>query len=94
MTHAQLTKLATLPGAILDPNGSRVGGVIEPGYTVRGHYSTPPRMGHPFVLDRYESNGVEVPGLFTTSPVVLLSRSDDGSIGLKTVNSIYRLTPL
>lgn len=94
LVHAQLTKLSTLPDADIHPAGARGLGPITDGYTVLGHYANPPKLGEHFVLNRYESNGVKVPGVYSTSPVMLISREDHGSIGFKTMNSIYRLTPL
>jgi len=89
--HAKLVKLSTLPGADIDPFGARGNGPIEDGYTTLGHYGQPPKLGDRFVLYRYESNGVAADGVYTTSPVMLISREDSGNIGFKTMNSTYRL---
>lgn len=89
--HASLTKLSTLPGATVDPFGARDRGPIEDGYFVLGFYVNPPTVGHPFVIARYNSNGVEVDGFMRTSPVEDVSLTDEGYL-FRTANSTYRLT--
>lgn len=93
--HISLTKLSRLPDC---PNGVLVteGGEssIEVDYTIRGHYYEAPKRGQPFVVSRYERNGVPIYGVFTTSPVQLISRNDNGDLGIKTENSIYLMKTL
>jgi hypothetical protein len=87
--HARLTKLSTLPGATIDPEGARGQGPIEEGYYVLGYYIEEPVVGQPFRMVRYESNGVKAFGIMTTSPVVEIKDSS-----FKTANSIYQLIKL
>lgn len=90
-THAQLTKISTLPGATVDPFGARGNGPIEDGYFVLGYYVEPPTIGQPFVMSRYNSNGLEIDGFFRTSPVEDVSPTTDGYV-FRTANSTYRIT--
>ncbi len=90
MTHIQLTKLTRLPDR---PDGQLMAwdrfGSIEVGYVIKGHYDSPPKIGEAFIVNRYERNGVKIDGEFSTSPVQLISRTDDGKTQIQTVNSIY-----
>lgn len=93
--HVQVTKLTRLPNR---PNGDLLAidhiGSIEEGYTLRG-YMTPPKLGEPFRVDRYERNGVKAIGQFTTSPVQKIGDIyDDGTFCIETENSVYQLEDL
>lgn len=89
-THARLTKLVGLPGGIVEPFGARGAGPIVEGYEVKGYFDNLPTVGHPFLMARYESNGVRVPGIFTTSPVAKVEEDEKG-VTFETHNSKYRL---
>jgi hypothetical protein len=91
--HAKLTKVSTLPGATVDPFGARGQGPIGQDYYVKGYYLDSPTIGQPFYMTRYNSNGVEVDGLFRTSPVESVDKVDD-HIVFRTMNSTYRLEAL
>lgn len=94
LTHAKLTKLATLPNATVAPWGGRDLGPINDGYEVKGHYWVAPEVGSTFTIGRYESNGVKVEGFFRTSTVTEVTPGDGGVITFRTLNSTYQLTPL
>ncbi len=93
MTHARLTKLSTLPNAVIDPLGARGSGPIQDGYTVLGYYLEAPKVGSSFTIARYNSNGVEVDGFMRTSVVTEVSTRDDGYV-FTTANSTYQLIHL
>lgn len=93
MIHARLTKLSTLPGGQVAPDGGRDGKPIHEGYTVKGHYVNPPKVGEGFRVLRYESNGVAIPGIMDTSPVTRVSAIAAG-YRFETMNSVYELVHL
>lgn len=85
-THARLTKVSTLPGAVIDPLGARGVEPIKNGYCVLGHYVDEPEVGMPFSLTRYRTNDVDALGIYQTS---FVTKIIDG--GFETLNSVYRL---
>lgn len=90
-THAKLIKASTLPTGEIDPLGNRGLGPIDPGHMVLGFFTDPPTIGKPFILFRYSSNGVEVAGIYRTSPVTELTGFDNG-YSFATLNSTYNLS--
>ena len=94
MTKISLIKVARLPDR---PEGTLVTldnwQPISTGYSIKGVYEIPPRVGHPFHVERHERNGVEMLGDFTTS--IVQSITAEGSVTvLTTENSIYHMETL
>lgn len=87
-THAQLTKVMGLTNPVWQGEP----GLFE-GYSIKGHYNTPPTIGERFVVDRYWRNGVTVLGRCRTSPVRVVEATRDG-FAFTTDNSAYVLIHL
>lgn len=87
-THCQLTKIANLS----NPAWEGEPGLFE-GYTLKGHYATPPTVGERFVVERYWRNGIEVNGRCRTSPVRIVEPTPNG-FAFTTDNSAYVLIHL
>lgn len=69
------------------PIGVGSGTVSLPtGYELSGYMIRPPKIGSSLIIVRISRNGVEVPGLFRSSPVTGIS----GEF-IHTTNSIYSL---
>ena len=77
MTHIKLTKVSEKKEG------------YDEGYFVLGRYASPPEVGKVFNVWRYNRNGVEVDGLFSTSPIV----SIEGNL-IQTKNSTYKIEPI
>lgn len=58
------------------------------GYTCSGVLALTPALGHRIVIDREERNGVAVPGLFTSSPVKMITYEGNGGF-LHSLNSVW-----
>jgi hypothetical protein len=83
-TPIRLTKVADL-GTIPDHP-------IFNGYTVEGLTSEPrPAVGLRFAFLRTNRNGVEILGVFSTSPVTHIESATDKRVTFKTANSSYVL---
>lgn len=86
--HVRLTKISSIrPGSLPD------------GYWSEGFLLLPICRGEPILMERYsraarepgETSPVICLGAYESSAVQLWSRSDDGSVGIKTENSVWRL---
>jgi hypothetical protein len=85
--HVKLTKVNALEGR---PNTKDVD------YFVKGYIDNEPEIGAMFYVDRYERNGVEVPGVFKTSPVqkILREGPDSSAVLIHTENSVWYMEKL
>lgn len=88
MKHCRVKKIEQLPDR---PVGVGSGGEINTGYEVTGYLFDIPVIGKPLEMFRYKRNDIETIGLFKTSAIKEIEKSDNG-ITLKTQNSIYILT--
>jgi hypothetical protein len=90
----RIRKLGPAPEANFEPGewedyqiGQKNPGVSVPtDYWLEGYLRGPIEVGKPVVIDRTSRNGVEISGLFESSPVVAIL---DG--GFETENSVYQL---
>jgi len=82
--HAKLTKLSSKPNR---PSG------LSDGYYVKGDYSSAPEVGKPFLIHRYERNGVLAEGYLQTSYVLNVRKTKMG-YSFETQNSKYRVRHL
>lgn len=62
---------------------------IHDGYWVRGFLTKPVQVGHPILLWRIERNGEKVSGVFTTSPVQMISSVTPPVWVIETENSTF-----
>lgn len=96
-THIRLTKVTRLPdrpnGDLLPADSHTERGAIVEGYAIKGFYSEPPTIGKHFHVDRYERNGVQIQGMFSTSLVYGLHKKDGYTL-ITTENSVYRMEEL
>lgn len=93
LTYVRLTKLRELSGppahgrwqaaAPATSEGSP-NHHVNAGYVVDGWFLAQPRVGQSMVLLRFRRNGVECPGLFTSSRVTFVGETE-----IETVNSVY-----
>lgn len=62
-------------------------------YEIEAHLLQDVVVGETMVAFRHKRNGVDVPGVFESTPVVSIERREDIGI-VKTANSVYEVIPL
>jgi hypothetical protein len=87
----ELTKVAATDSAQFAPEdpalylpGSPSNASLPLAHTIKGWLRSPPTVGEPLVIDRTERNGLPIPGIFVSSPVVTHDAQR-----IQTSNSIY-----
>jgi hypothetical protein len=76
-----------------------VPGEINPGlsvpvdYTIEGELLRDVVIGESIAALRHKRNGIVVPGIFETTPVVSIEESPERTL-VKTANSVYEVIPL
>lgn len=74
--------------------GERNAGVSVPlNYWLEGQLVWEPKVGDHMLVDRSSRNGIELPGLFETSPVTAVE-SVGSQLRVSTRNSVYMVAPL
>lgn len=94
--HVQVQKLKEAPNANVaagNPETYNYGGddplSVPVEYTVKGHLVHDLQVGGPAMINRYERNGIKLPGMMVTSVI----RSIEGN-RFTTDNSVYQVTLL
>lgn len=89
--YVTVTKVAD-KGMVQDPAAPDGKHPIYEGYTIKGICTRLPEIKVPFIVIRHERNGIKVPGVFTTSPVVATAHfAARGVVRFSTANSEYRV---
>jgi hypothetical protein len=85
--HVALTKRTT----VRVPDGYVEADVKPEGYELKGHVLVAPEKDRPLLVSRYERNGVQVSGLFNTSPVKMVTYQGPKVAFVHTENSVWRV---
>lgn len=89
MYHVTVTKIQD-KGTIKE--GESLSHPIFEGYTIRGLVQALPEVGQRWIVTRYERNGVQTPGIFTTTEVTDVYHNENTRVVLaETNNSAYRI---
>ena len=74
-------------GSLFKPTDDHLSPPVE--YEITGWIASDIKVGESLLINRETRNGVNVPGMFVTSPVQSIGKSNDKLIGFTTKNSVY-----